>query len=83
MNGGNHWTRKIVPDGVNLNGLVHSYPMKAAGYTTSQLVGYMRIQGKKMTFGSGPVNLNGYGRKMESTHFYSETIHPIGYIYWA
>jgi len=45
------------------------------------LVGYMHIQGKEMTFGSGPGNSNGFGRKKESTHFYSETTHPIGYIY--
>ena len=57
--------------------------MKAAGYTISQLVGYMHIRAKKMTFGSGPGNSNGFGRKTESTHFYSETTHRTGFTYWV
>ena len=57
--------------------------MKAAGYTISQLVGYMHIQGKEMTFGSGRRITNGFGLKKEFIHSFIETTHRTGFTYWV
>jgi hypothetical protein len=80
---GGVYLKKVRLVGVIPFGLALFYPMKAAGYTISQLVGYTHTPVKKMTFGSGRRITNGFGRKKEFIHSFIETTHRTGFTYWV
>ena len=56
--------------------------MKVVGYTTKQWAGYSPTPTNQVIFGFGHSNTSGYGRRKESTRFFTETIHRTGFTYW-